>query len=71
MTQMNLGNALRTLGQRESGTGRLEEAVAAWEACLEVITSVWPPDWVRIVETRRDEAQAEIQALSCHPREVA
>ena len=29
MTQMNLGNALRTLGERESGTARLEEAVAA------------------------------------------
>jgi len=28
-TQQNLGNALRTLGERESGTARLEEAVAA------------------------------------------
>jgi hypothetical protein len=27
MTQMNLGLALQTLGERESGTGRLEEAV--------------------------------------------
>ena len=30
MTQMNLGIALRTLGERESGTARLEEAVAAY-----------------------------------------
>ncbi len=29
-TQNNLGNALRTLGERESGTARLEEAVAAY-----------------------------------------
>jgi hypothetical protein len=29
MTQNNLGNALRTLGEREAGTARLEEAVAA------------------------------------------
>jgi tetratricopeptide (TPR) repeat protein len=29
-TQMNLGGALRMLGQRESGTGKLEEAVAAY-----------------------------------------
>ena len=30
VTQNNLGDALRTLGERESGTGRLEEAVAAF-----------------------------------------
>ena len=30
MTQNNLGNALWTLGERESGTARLEEAVAAY-----------------------------------------
>jgi hypothetical protein len=29
MTQNNLGNALRTLGEREGGTRRLEEARAA------------------------------------------
>jgi tetratricopeptide (TPR) repeat protein len=71
MTQMNLGNALKTLGQRDSGTARLEEAVTAWDACLEVITPVWPADWVRIVETRHDEAQAEIRSRSSRPRDVA
>ena len=35
MTQMNLGNALTRLGERESGTARLEEAVAAYRAALE------------------------------------
>jgi hypothetical protein len=35
MTQNNLGNALRTLGERESGTARLQEAVAAYRAALE------------------------------------
>jgi tetratricopeptide (TPR) repeat protein len=30
MTQNNLGNALSSLGERESGTARLEEAVAAY-----------------------------------------
>ena len=34
-TQNNLGNALRTLGEREAGTARLEEAVAAYRAALE------------------------------------
>ena len=31
----NLGIALRALGERESGTARLEEAVAAYRAALE------------------------------------
>ena len=63
-TQMNLGNALWTLGERQSGTARLEEAVAALNACLAVTTPVWPPEWVRFVETRRDETQAEIARRS-------
>jgi hypothetical protein len=37
-TQSNLGNALRALGQRESGTARLEQAVAAYRAALEELT---------------------------------
>jgi hypothetical protein len=28
----NLGNALLRLGERESGTARLEQPVAAWDA---------------------------------------
>ena len=57
--QNNLGNAVTRLGERESGTARLEEAVAAWNACLAVTTPVWPPEWVRSVQTRCDETQAE------------
>jgi hypothetical protein len=34
MTQNNLGNALTRLGERDSGTARLEEAVAAYRAAL-------------------------------------
>ena len=34
-TQMNLGLALLRLGERESGTGKLTEAVAAYRAALE------------------------------------
>ena len=45
-TQNNLGNALRTLGERESGTARLEEAVAAYRAALEECTRERVPlDW--------------------------
>jgi Tetratricopeptide repeat len=35
MTQNNLGAALSTLGERESGTAQLEEAVAVYRAALE------------------------------------
>jgi hypothetical protein len=35
MTQNNLGVALQSLGERESGTARLEEALAAIEAAFE------------------------------------
>jgi hypothetical protein len=38
MTQNNLGIALPTLGERESGTARLEEAVAAYRAALQEFT---------------------------------
>ena len=46
MTQMNLGTALETLGERESGTARLTEAVAAYHAALEERTRDRVPlDW--------------------------
>ena len=59
MTQNNLGNALRSLGERESGTARLEQAVAAWKACLTVTASAWPPAWVKEVRSHIEQAQAE------------
>ena len=37
-TQNNLGNALLSLSEREPGTTRLEEAVAAYKAALEVVS---------------------------------
>ncbi len=45
-TQMNLGNALATLGERESGTVKLEEAVVAYRAALKDMTRARVPlDW--------------------------
>jgi hypothetical protein len=38
MTQNNLGNALQTLGERESGTKSLEAAVAAYREALKEYT---------------------------------
>jgi hypothetical protein len=43
---MNLGNALLVLGERESGTARLEEAVAAFRDALQEQTGARVPlDW--------------------------
>jgi tetratricopeptide (TPR) repeat protein len=48
MTQNNLGNALATLGERESGTARLEDAVAAYrEALKERTRERVPLDWAQ------------------------
>ena len=45
-TQNNLGTALRSLGERESGTARLEQAVEAYRAALEERTRERVPlDW--------------------------
>ena len=45
-TQNNLGNALQALGQRETGTERLEQAVAAYrEALKEYTRDRVPYDW--------------------------
>jgi hypothetical protein len=62
-TQMNLGNALWRLGQRESGTARLEEAMTLYDACPipMIVGSLWPSDWVHRVRTRRDEMLMEIE----------
>ena len=64
MTQNNLGNALRALGARESGTARLEEAIGCWDACLTVAASAWLPEWVQAVRANRHDAQAEIARRS-------
>ena len=46
MTQMNLGNALQRLGEREGGTARLEEAVAVYrDALQENIRARVPLEW--------------------------
>jgi len=63
-TQNKLGFALWTLGQRESGTARLEQAIAAWDACLTVTVSVWPSERVQFVRARREDAQLEIKQRS-------
>jgi hypothetical protein len=46
MTQVNLGGALRILGEREGGTARLDEAVSAFREALKENTRARVPlDW--------------------------
>lgn len=63
-TQMNLGNALRVLGERESGTGKLTEAVAAYRAALEEFTREVAPQW-------RDIAQQKFGPMPCFVKKNA
>jgi hypothetical protein len=57
-TQNNLGTALKTLGERESGTARLEEAVTAYRAALaERTRDRVPLDWAT-TQNNLDEALA-------------
>ena len=44
-TQNNLGNALSTLGGRESGTERLEQAVVAYRVALKEFTAEGPSQY--------------------------
>jgi tetratricopeptide (TPR) repeat protein len=60
MTQNNLGNALSTLGERESGTAKLEEAVLAYRAALQEYTRERVPlDWAA-AQTNLSSALARI-----------
>jgi hypothetical protein len=71
LTQSNLGNALRQLGERESGTARLEEAVVAYgDALMERTRERVPLDWaeslgnqgvtlMRLAERTKDQTMAE------------
>jgi hypothetical protein len=46
--------------ERERGKARLEEAAAAFDACLTVTETAWPAEWVQRVRSLRDETRAEI-----------
>ena len=56
-TQNNLGNALRSLGERESGTARLEEAVTAYQAALEEFTEENAPHYWTVTQQNLENAR--------------
>src|SRR5215207_9125933 len=64
--QNNLGAALQTLGARESGTARLEEAVEAFRAALQERTRERVPlDWA----TTQNNLDSALKALADRRKE--
>jgi hypothetical protein len=53
---MNLGLALEALGERESGTAHLKEAVAAYNAALVVFAPAQEAYYTNIGQANRDRA---------------
>jgi tetratricopeptide (TPR) repeat protein len=60
-TQMNLGNALFRLGERESVTARLEEAIAAYKGALEIFSISHSDYYKTICSSNRERALALIE----------
>jgi hypothetical protein len=58
MTQNNLGNALSTLGGRETGTERLLETVEAYRAALQEFAQEAALYWHNIAQQNLDRANA-------------
>lgn len=59
-TQTNLGNALSTLGERESGSTRLEEAVAACRAALASFIAAGANHYINVCRNNRDRARTAL-----------
>ena len=58
MIQMNLGNALAALGERESETARLEEAVATYDGALAIFVVARTDYYESICRKSRDRVRA-------------
>ena len=68
MTQTSLGDALAKLGERESGTARLEEAVAASRAALEEDTRDRVPFGWAMTQLNLGDALAKLGEREVGPR---
>ena len=62
LTQNNLGNALRILGEREGDTERLEEAAVAYRAALEEYTR--QPSRLESARRRQNNLDSIIKRLN-------
>jgi tetratricopeptide (TPR) repeat protein len=66
-TQTNLGNALQRLGERESGSERLEQAVTAYRLALEEFTEERTPYYHAKAQENLAKALALIAARQAAP----
>jgi tetratricopeptide (TPR) repeat protein len=57
-TQNNLGTALQSLGERESGTQTLQQAVEAYREALKEWTQEAAPYWHNVAQQNLDRANA-------------
>jgi len=80
LAQHNLANALESLGERESGTVRLEEAVAAYrQALMERTRARVPLDWaesfgrqgVALIQLARRTKDTTMAETACKQIEAA
>ena len=60
-TQNVLGLVLWQLGERKNQLSLLNEAVDAWDDCLSVAVSIWPPDQVQRLRDRQNAVRSEIE----------
>jgi hypothetical protein len=58
MTQMLLGNALETLGKRETGTAHLEEAMTAYDDAMSMFIEAGADRYAAVCREHRDRARA-------------
>ena len=68
--QMDLGDALLALGEREKGTQHLQEALEAWDLCLPVMETSAPEEKAQLVRSSREKAKAEIGRRTSSPATV-
>jgi hypothetical protein len=66
MAQTNLGNVLVVLGYREGGTAQLEQAVAIYDAALDVLNAAGAEHYVELCSANRDRAVTLIAERRSH-----
>jgi hypothetical protein len=61
ITQNNLGTVLQRLGDRESSTDRLKEAITAYDAALEVFIAAKADYYIKLTQRNRANATALLE----------
>jgi len=61
--QMNLGNALASLAERQSSPARKEEALACMRGGVEIYQQGGENYWIPIAKSRVSEMEAELVKL--------